>query len=411
MSLLSGNKTPIVARGSLRVNSLLLLLARITAQLLAVLFAGFLARRLGVQDFGRFAFIASLIFVGNTFTNFGTDTFLVRETARNGKVTDAASRALSLQFAFSALYCAAMLALRDTPLFFYSLALFPLAVFSVNNALLRGLSRFDLFWLLSLANGLLQVIAALLSRDILSLCLSLLLGQILISVLSLRICSASLPYFRLLPLNDFFPIFKLILPFAVLTILLVVIQRLGILFTSSMLDDGDTGYFSAVTRVIEGLKLGHYAILGALLPALSQGVTGSRKSFRRAFFLLMVVSLIFALSLTILSAPVLRILYGDAFIPASNDLALLGWSLIPYTVSSFISYDLIARGMESIIVRAALLSLFIYIALYLVLIPKLGLDGAIRSSLYGEWLQGFVFIMFYFYALRPAKDLPPDESR
>lgn len=410
MSLLSGNKTPLVARASLRVNSLLLLLARISAQLMAVFFAAILARRLGVEDFGRFAFIASLIFVGNTITNFGTDTFLVRETARVGEITDAASRALSLQIALSALYCAVLLVLRDTPLFFYSLALFPLAVFSVNNALLRGLSRFDLFWILSLANGLIQVFAVLLSRDILSLCLFLLLGQILISILSYRICFASLPNFRLFPLYDFSSIFRLVLPFAVLTILLVMIQRIGILFTSSILGDEDTGYFSAVTRVIEGLKLGHYAILGALLPALSQGGLESWKNFRRAFFLLLVVSLLFASTLAFLSALVMQILYGDAFITASDQLGLLGWSLIPYTISSFISYDLIARGMEVIIVRCAFLSLLIYIVLYLVLIPLLGFEGAIQSALYGEWLQGLVFVVFYLQASRAAKDLHPNES-
>lgn len=372
-----------------------------------MLFSAILARKLGVQDFGRFAYISSLVFLGNTFTNFGTDTLLVRETARAEQVTDLASRSLSLQLILTVLYCLALLVLRDMPLFIYSLALFPLTVFSINNALLRALSRFDLFWFLSFINAAVQVAAAFLFWDVLTLCLSLLFGQILVSIISLLFCRASLPEFSLLPLKSFSSIFKLVLPFAALTVLLVLIQRLGILFTSILLDDADTGYFSAVTRIIEGLKLGHYAILGALLPALSKGGAESWKNFRKAFLLLLSASGLFAVMLFFISKPLIQFLFGAEFISASSNLSLLGWSLLPYTVSSFISYDLIVRGKETVVLKAALLSVSMYVVLYVLLIPAFGLKGAILSALYGEWIQGFIFILFY----KPGIMVTSNESR
>lgn len=370
--------------------------ARLTAQALAILFTALIARKLGVDDFGQFSFIASLLLVGNTFTNFGTDTFLIRETARASQVTTIAAQSLALQLLLSILFCAAMLAFRNTPLFLYSLALFPLAIFSVNNALLRALNRMDLFWLLSLLNGAIQILAAIFSVDVLTLCLSLLLGQFLLSTFSYLICRASLPAFRLFPLNDIRPILKLILPFAALTILLVLIQRLGILSVSALLGDSATGIFSSITRVVDGLKLGHYAILGALLPALSRGSSESWKSFRKAFVLLMSVSLIFAVALPVFAHPIILILYGSEFTQATASLALLGWSLLPYTVSSFISYNLIARRLENVVVKSALLSLVIYLVLYLWLIPSKGLTGAVWAALAGECLQAVVFVVFYF---------------
>lgn len=397
-------------RFSLRLNSLLLFLARLSAQGLAVLFTAILARKLGVQDFGRFAYISSLIFVGNTFTNFGTDTFLVRKVAQADKVTEEASRSLSLQLVLSLIYCVVMLALRDTPLFIYSLAIFPLTIFSVNNALLRALARFDLFWLLSLVNSLMQVVAAFFPKDVLTLCLSLLVGQILVSILSFQLCRASLPDFHLFPLKKFYPIFKLTLPFAALTILLVLIQRLGILFTSYLLDDQSTGYFSAIFRVVEGLKLGHYAILGALLPMLSKGGSKARKSFQRAFLILMTASAIFIVGLLLFANPIVLVIFGKDFLPASGYLSLLGWSLLPYTVSSFISYDLIARGLEVVVVKSAFISLLIYIVLYHLLIPALGLSGAVWSALGGEWLQGLVFTVFYIQSIRSRVMVASNES-
>ncbi len=385
---------------SLQLNSLLLFVARVSAQGLAVLFTAILARRLGVQDFGRFAYISSMVFVGNTFTNFGTDTYLVRETARAEKVTDDATRSLSLQLFLSFLFCAVVSLLGDTDLFVYCLALLPLAVFSINNALLRALGRFNIFWILSLTNSLFQVLAAIFSVDVLTLCVYLLAGQVLTSGISLLICRASLPSFHLFPLREFFPIFRLVLPFAALTILLVFIQRLGILFSSALLSEKDTGLFSAVFRTVEGLKLGHYAILGALLPALSKGGRDSRKSFRWAFLLLMGVSLLFILVLILFSQPIVSVFFGAEFLPASSTLPVLGWSLLPYTISSFISYDLIARGLENMVVKAAFISLLIYVILYFLLIPTYGLAGTVKSALLGEWAQGLVFAYYYLAPLK-----------
>lgn len=390
-------------------NSFWLLFARLTAQALAVFFTAIIARKLGVDDFGQFSFIASLILIGNTFTNFGTDTFLVREIARTGCVREIAAQSLALQLLLSILYCGAMIFYRSTPLFLYSLALFPLAIFSVNNALLRALNRMDLFWALSLLNGVLQILAAIFSADVFTLCLFLLAGQFLLSTVSYLICHASFPTFDLFPLKRFDPIFKLILPFAALTILLVFIQRLGILSVSALMDDSATGLFSSITRIVDGLKLGHYAILGALLPALSRGSPDSWRSFRKAFFLLMTVSFIFSVVLTLFANPIILLLYGREFTLAASPLAFLGWSLMPYTVSSFISYNLIARGLESDVVKSALISLLGYIVLYLWLISSNGLQGAIWSALIGEFFQALVFVMFYYNVTRHTMSRYPNE--
>jgi O-antigen/teichoic acid export membrane protein len=150
-----------------------------------------------------------------------------------------------------------------------------------------------------------------------------------------------------------------------------------------------------VTRVIEGLKLGHYAILGALLPALSKGGLESRNNFRKMFILLISTSGLFAIMLVFISNPLIQILFGADFLPASGFLPILGWSLLPYTISSFISYDLIARGREDVIVKSAFLSLLIYIILYVILIPAFGLSGAVWSAFSGEWIQGVIFLLFY----------------
>jgi len=379
---------------SIKRNSIHLLLSRLTAQALTILFIAILARRLNIESFGQFTFIAALVLIGNTFTNFGTDTLIIRETARAGKITNIIPRAFGLQLLLTTLWIIVTFILTSNSLILlYSFSLLPLSIFSIATATLRAFERMDLVWTLSLANGLIQLLAAILSSDLQSLCLYLLIGHLLASAFAYSICNASIADFNLLPLNNIFPLFKLTLPFAALTILLVLSQRLGVLTVSALMDDSSTGIFSSVSRVVDGLKLGHYAILGALLPVISKGTQRSKQSFQKGFILLIGLSLFMAIALSIFPRIVILILYGEKFTSAVNLLSLLGWSLIPYTVSSFISYDLIARGRETTLVKATAISLAIFLVLYLLLISSYNLTGAVYAALIGEILQAAVFII------------------
>ena len=380
---------------SVRQNTIALLFSRLTAQGLAIIFVAILARRFGVETFGRFTFFAALVLIGNTFTNFGTDTYLIREISRAGKITSLLPGAFGLQIVLASLWWLATLFLQPEPeLLLYALVLFPLAMISVSTSSLRALERMDLVWTISLANGTFQILAALFSDDLWTLCVYLLVGQLFLAGLSYWLCTVSLEAFQLFPINDIRPILRATLPFAVLTILLVLSQRLGILSVSLLLGDSSTGLFSSVARVVDGLKLGHYAVLGALLPVISRGTREAKQRFRSGFGLLMGLSLIMAIGLSLFPRVVILILYGNDFSQAIGLLAFLGWSLLPYTISSFISYDLISREKEVTLVKATTVSLSVFLMLYLWLISNYGLSGAIYATLAGEVFQAVIFIYF-----------------
>jgi len=108
-----------------------------------------------------------------------------------------------------------------------------------------------------------------------------------------------------------------------------------------------------------------------------------------------------AVSLSVFSKFVIHVLYGEKFILATNLLGLLGWSLIPYTISSFISYDLIARGQENTLLKATATSLVVFLLLYLRLISSYNLPGAIYAALVGETVQAIVFVFFQRRGIAP----------
>ena len=380
---------------SLRANSFWLLFARLSTQGLAVVFIALVARRLEPASFGQFTFIAATVLIGNTFTSFGTDTLLIREIAKARQITSLAHAALALQLVLSSLWCCVLILFRvQTPLLIFSLSLFPLAIFSIVSALLRAFERMDLFWGLSLVGGFIQILCAVFAHDLLTLCILLLIGSLITSFIALRILSILVPDFALIPLPDFRPLLPLVLPFAALTTLSVIAQRLGVLSASLLIGDTATGLFSSAARVLDGMKFGHYAVLGALLPVLSRKAIHSRKNYRHAFTGLFTLSVLIAGAVVFFARPIVLFLFGESYLPSVDILRILAWCLVPYTVSAFFSVDLVAGGEEITLLKSIVVSLAVWLFLFAWCIKSLGLAGVSWAALGGEIFQAIILLLF-----------------
>jgi len=390
---------------SIRRNSVWLLAARVCTQGLSVVFIALVARRLDTAGFGQFTFIAAILAIGNTFTSFGTDTWLVRELAKTRSLSFV-SGAFVLQLALALLwYFATLFLRRDVPLLIYSLTLFPLSLFSVVSSLMRGFERMDLFWGLCLINGIVQVVCAILSSNLILLCIFLLAGSLITAVLGLWMCHIFLPNFSFLPVGDFRVIFHVLLPFAALATLSLVSQKLGILLISLFSGNVATGVFSAAIRIFEGIKIGHYAVLGSLLPILSRDLSYSKREYRTAFFGLLGLSFLLAGLSSFFAKDIVPFLFGARYAPASSLLMVLAWSLTPYTISSFISVNLVVRGKEGLLLKAITVSLLLWIPLFVILIKGYGLIGAAWAVLFGEIIQAVILSYIFSKGLKKFRGL------
>ncbi|MBI3176827.1 MAG: oligosaccharide flippase family protein [Chloroflexi bacterium] len=386
----------------LGLNSLWLLLARVLTQGLTLVFIALIARRLGVAAFGQYAAMAALVFLGNAVTTFGTDMLLIRETARAGGLTPLAPVALWLQLALSVLWIGsvmgigfvfpAVLPAARLPLIVYLLSLFPLAFYTVFSALLRAFERMELFLALNLLTALLQTIgAAVLIRsqdDLLRLCAWLTLTQLVAAGLGGVLCSRLVTFaalWRPVRLAEVWALLRVAWPLAALMALALFSQRLSVLMLLPLAGDAATGWFSAAARLVEGLKIGHYAVLGALLPTLSRRSSPEAgRLFRNSWAALLALSALLALALTLLADPIVMLIYGSRFAPAAHVLRLLAWSLIPYTFSAYLSLDFVTRGLERTVLKVTILGAAVSVGLYTLLIPQLGASGAAWGMLAGE---------------------------
>src|SRR2546426_14162 len=153
-------------------NATWLAVGRVAGQLLSAVLAIVLARGLGTVGFGQYAFVGAIVLLANVFTTFGTDGLIIREIAgRREDPAALATRVVELQLLLSVgsviviVGGASLLPGRSAgtiaALRIYALSLFPLALYGVFAAALRGWERMDLYAQLTIATAALQTGAAL----------------------------------------------------------------------------------------------------------------------------------------------------------------------------------------------------------------------------------------------------------
>ncbi len=401
----------IKARTGLARNSLWVILSRLGAQGLAVVFTVLLARRLGSAGFGEYAFIAAIIFVTNALTTFGTDMLLIREIASQNDLSHLPA-ALMIQLSLSALLIAAIWAWgAQIPnqsaetilaLKIYVLSLIPLAFFTVFTTALRGKQRMDAYLIINLASAILQMSAVIFSKiDIVSLFILLLIVQVVAAVFAGILCALMIPGFWKawrhagLPNSSFI---KDVAPLALLTILTILYQRLSVLALSLMTTPAQTGLFSAAARIVEASKTIHLGIFAALYPAMSQAQTETlnqsawNAAFKLSWRILFAGAVLIALILYLTSTVLVKVLYSNQFMLSAAILQILAWAFIPFTVNTYLTLAYLASNQEWVVGRVFAASLLVLLVLNLWWIPLYGPEGSAWASLIAECIQSVILL-------------------
>jgi O-antigen/teichoic acid export membrane protein len=404
----------------LGVNSIWMVVSRLGAQGLAVVFTVILARQLGSQAFGEYAFIAAAIYLGNALTTFGTDMLIIREIAGSGDLSSLPA-ALLIQLVLSALFIGFVI--LAAPLFpnqtqeavlglqVYSLSLIPLAFFSVFTIALRGAQRMSAYMLLNLASALMQVAAAWLATrpgGNVILVVSLLFGvQLFTAILAGILCTMQIDSFWRswhFSARKIVPLARACASIALLTVLGLTYQKLPIYMLSSMGSAVLTGWFSAALRTVEASKTVHLAVFTALYPAMAQDLTPMSAPDRKApwkgafgvsWWLLLGGAAITSLALFTLAQPLALFLYGAEYEASILPIRILAWVLIPFTVNNFLSLSLLAGQKEVIILRVQFIGLLVLGALTAWWIPLWGLPGACLACLVAESVQAASYLYPY----------------
>lgn len=394
-------------------NSLWLLVARVGTQGLAVLFTILLARQLGGAGFGEFAFLTAIMMIGNILTTFGTDMLLIREIAGAGDFSQLPA-ALLLQLLLSVPYmllvwlAAPLLPQLRPPaqlaLQVYSLALIPMAFFSVFSAALRGHQSMGAYTLLNLVFSVLQLLAvwefAQGPNELAVLVLLLICAQVLAALLSMLLCARQIDgfwrswHFSGRALRD---VTLAGAPLGWLGLLGMIYQKLGLGLVSSLGGAALAGWFSAGQKAVEAAKTGHQAAFSALYPALAEAGASSGPGWSRAmrysWWFLLAAAVLAAAGLSVFAAPLVQLAYGSEYEAAVPVLRILAWVLVPYTVNNFLTLSFVVAKKERVIGWVLAVSLLGLGLLSVWWIPVAGAVGAAWAALGAECLQAVLLLM------------------
>jgi O-antigen/teichoic acid export membrane protein len=290
----------------------------------------------------------------------------------------------------------------------YSLSLIPLAFFTVYTAVLRAHERMELYLLLSAAVAISQLmgIAWVLQVNQSLVALALLLDgvQLLAAISAALVCHHYLPAFRYrwkIDQRQLASLVRVAWPFALLGALEVIYQRLGVLMLSTLGTETDIGWYAAASRVIEPVKILHFAVLGALLPALSHLTTAAASQqalaarlFKRSWLFLLSLSALVTLAVMVFAEPLINALFGAAYAPAAALVKTLAVSLIPYTISAAWSVQRVTQGQERRVMWSLAVSLAVSFILNLGLIPVYGASGAALAVVISESVFAAILLMW-----------------
>ncbi len=180
-------------------------------------------------------------------------------------------------------------------------------------------------------------------------------------------------------------------------------NNIDMLMLGVMASPRQVGLYSASYRVINQVLYTYYLLTQVLYPQLARQNQQQRLRMLRPRILLGLAGLGVAIAMTVTVArrPVLNILFGHEFLPATLLLMLLAWAIPLDFLTSYLTNAYIAWGMEKKILACTLIAAASNIVLNLIWIPDYGANAAALNTL----VSYVIFLASLAMAGRSAKEL------
>lgn len=391
--------------------------------LLQAAYSILIARILGVEDFGRFAFafsIPQILLIGCDLGLHNTAILKISADLKNSHTLF--STFFYLKLAVSSLLVLVVivlsLVLRETREIQITLCLLGFGMFlhSLNAVLNITFQAHGKLYLASLNQVLISFFQFVIGITLLALggrliCLGFAyLAAVLIAfVINWRIFQKQIYTIRLQAREGWKEFIRESLPVGVGTFFNTISARIGVTLLTLLSGSYQTGIYSASFRIHLVLTNFPLAVFSAVLPAMASSGEDRepvKRLFRKSAGLMVVISVPLAIVLFVLSRELIGLLYGEQYQLSAENLRILAWSLIPLFLGMAFSHVMLSQ--KSLVRRlpaVAAAGMIINIGVNLVLIPRMESLGAAVSTLITE------AALAVFYALGVWRFLDPGSRR
>ena len=174
------------------------------------------------------------------------------------------------------------------------------------------------------------------------------------------------------------------LPIAVTGILSQVYFNFDTVMLGLMRTDREVGWYNAAYKLLAPLITLRFNVIYSLNPTFSrlfaQAPHEMEREANRVIRLCLYVALPVGVGGMILAGPIVRLLYGEAYAPASRALAILSWSIVCLLLNLICLIVLYASGRQKIVMKITGTAVGLNILLNLFFIPTWGIVGAAAAT-------------------------------
>ena len=359
------------------------------------------ARMLGVQTFGVYALLLTVVEMVAIVSGYGYIDFLTREVARRPNSGRLLARKIAL---LRLLYVVAILSVAHAVLkavgfsftvilstAYLALTLAPRAAGEAAQGFMKGLRYFaPLLWielvqgvivlagaatLLTLNFGLRGVIAAEIAGA---------LAGAIVAVWSVRGRSQNttegVPSLWALARSTF--------AFNIYPLIVNVYDRVDVVILSKLAGTFATGIYSMPYRAFSTIQIIPYGVMGALLPGLSSSKfdAAAKDTSSRAMTFLYLISLLIILGTMAFARPLVLLALGDTYASSIKTIQILVWAGVPAFLNFVLNTMLLATGREKVFLWTSTVCSVFNIAANLLLIPRFSFYGAAVVTVFTELL-------------------------
>jgi len=377
-----------------------------------------IARELGAEGFGVFAFSLAFVMLVTTLANFGQDGILTREVARDHRLLTryfANTLVLKLALAVPALTVAlavawsiGMSAETRWTIVFLGLAVVVESLTQTCFAAYQAFERLSLMPAVVITQRVVTtipaIVAMVLGAGVVAVAAIYAAGTLVSIVLALALLYGRIarPRFEI-DARRWWPLMRVAAPLGIAGVFITILGRVDTAMLAFYKSDAIVGNYSAAYRLFEATLLIGWSVTAAVYPVFSRLTRDSEPPlalvFERALKLVLAPTLPLAIGAVILGDSVVRLVYGSGFDDAASALAWLAPAIVLYPVAQLSASLLVGRDRQGTVAVVYGLVALENVLANLVLIPTFSLQGAAAGT---SLSQALITLPFFVLARRTA---------
>jgi len=398
----------------------------LSAKVLDFVFYLILARRLGVEQFGRYTFAMSFTLLFSVIADFGVSTLIVRETSRAPRYTRALlGRGLVLKLGLALVTLLVTLgtsvATRSSPDVLALTAVFTVAMLlnsaallfenllkSGNRAGVAGMSVVAqsatalavgvvlVFSRAGAMGGALAYLAAATVHLGVALVTSRDLWRAAAPDEAARDADSTAPP---APLLGYLALLREAAPLALSGVFIVVYFRIDSVLLHAIKGESAVGLYGGIYRFFEAFVLLSAAYRSVLFPIMARAADGPAQALgvlcRKSLRLHLMFTIGVAVFVTFRAREIIVLVLGPDYAPAAAGLAILIWALPGAFMADTMLHLLAAQRRQSVSARAVAITALFNVAINLTLIPYFSYLGASATTVASEALSFALMYMAF----------------